>query len=92
MWGDIYGWTKYILSLGDLTRRNRADIEEMREQIERLSEQVRELTWKEQQRERDESVHRQNLLLQLEIQLLKFERRLPPPAPGTPPPPSLDKD
>ena len=50
MWGDIYGWTKYILSLGTLTRRNRADIEEMREQIERLSDQVRELVWKEQQR------------------------------------------
>lgn len=88
---QIVEYVKQIVTLRQNTQKNTADIleirqelKEMRREIQALSEGMREVVH-QVHRNRDTIKHQQEaamreiLVLRLENQLLKFERRLPPP-------------
>ena len=108
MWEEALGWLKFISSLVGTAKRDRAERERVRRRIDELTDAVQFLLESERQRHHEEALRheaderrradeaneREKLLLRLKIQLLEFERRLPPPLPGAPltPPLRLEPD
>jgi hypothetical protein len=93
---QIVEFSKQVLALTKEVQKCRTDITEIRQydreqdqRIDQLVEAVRTLTY-ELKHDRDMSARdRENLVLRLENELLRFERRLPPaPTSGTPDSPS----
>jgi hypothetical protein len=77
MWKDFLDYAKQLLALAQDTRENKAQIEKQQRQIEELTLIVQRLMF-ELLRDRDLAArNRENLLLRLENEMLKFERRLP---------------
>ncbi len=60
------------------TQRNRAEIKDLREQVQALSLTVQKLVSDSERRHDNEKHEREKLLLQLKTELLQFERRLLP--------------
>ncbi len=84
MWKEFYEWVKQMLILSKETERNRADIKDMRQELERLTLIVQGLAFEiKSQSEKIDRAHenetheREKLTLKLENEMLKFERRLP---------------
>jgi predicted nucleic acid-binding Zn-ribbon protein len=85
MWKTIYEWATQLLVLSKETERNRNDIKELREEVERLTIIVQGLAYeikrmgdKIEHQHQSETHEREKLALKLENEMLKFERRLPP--------------
>lgn len=91
MWREFVSWLKRLLLLAQQTERNRLETADLRQRVESLSKVVELLLFDAEQRRREEAHERENLQLRLKVQLLEFERRLPPPAPGGPPPAILEE-
>ena len=108
MWGELLGWFKFIVSLAKDAQRDRDERAKMRQEVDELTQAVQFLLRRDEQRRHDDEMRRRDeeqwrreqaqerekLLLRLKIQLLEFERRLPPPLPGAPlaPPLRLEPD
>jgi hypothetical protein len=69
---------RLALTIAEETQRNRADIKELRQQYQDLSQFVYKLAAKVERNESDEKHEREKPMLQLQNILLQFERRLPP--------------
>jgi septation ring formation regulator EzrA len=87
MWKQIYEWLKDILTITRDTQENRAEIKELRKEIERLTNIVQHLAFDSQRLNeeikhirKDEAQEREKLILKLENELLKSERRKELPA------------
>jgi predicted nucleic acid-binding Zn-ribbon protein len=84
MWKEIYEWATQLLVLSKETERNRTDIKEVREEVERLTLivqglafEIKRLSEKIDYARETETHEREKLALKLENEMLKFERRLP---------------
>jgi hypothetical protein len=67
---------KWLVLLTQETRQNRSDIKQLQQQLEELTTVVQELVY-EVRRNKENDVHeREKLVLRLENELLRFERRL----------------
>lgn len=85
MWSKFFGWLRFIFDLFEEMQDVRAEQARLNAKIESLVEEQRETERTLQNvahglvRLRDNDQHeREKLLLKLENELLKFERRLPP--------------
>ena len=67
-----------MLLLSHETRENRAEIKEMQQVLDSLANSVERLTYDIRRIEETEKFEREKLAMQLEIALLRFERRLLP--------------
>jgi predicted nucleic acid-binding Zn-ribbon protein len=76
MWKQIYEALKQLLLLTQQTEQNRVEIKELREELDDLTSAVERLAY-EMRRDRENEAHeREKLVLRLENELLKFERRI----------------
>ena len=77
MWKQIYEALKQLLLLTQQTEQNRVEIKELRQELDDLTSAVELLAY-EVRRDRENEAHeREKLVLRLQNELLKFERRLP---------------
>lgn len=85
MWKQLYETIKQLLLLTHKTEQNREEIKELRHQIrglasalERLVYEVHRVNERIDHAAENESHEREKLALQLQNELLRFERKLPP--------------
>lgn len=78
MFKQLLDALRLALTIADETQRNRADIKELRQQYQDLSQFVHKLAAKVERNESDEKHEREKLVLQLQNTLLQDEKRLPP--------------
>ncbi len=75
MWKQLFDLAKQITFLAQDTQKNKASIKELQNQMEELTETVRQIAY-ELRRDRENAAHeREKLLLRLEVALLRSERR-----------------
>ena len=75
---------KWVFAFGQQTNKNQKDIEALQTEVRQLTAGMQQIVW-ELRRQRDEMQNRKDadvrereiLLLRLENELLRFERRLP---------------
>jgi hypothetical protein len=67
-----------VLTFGKELEQNRADIKELRRDLQNLTLLVQRLVDEIKLSSQQESSEREKLALRLQVELLKFERRLPP--------------
>lgn len=67
------------MTLAEELKQNREEIKEVRQELRQLVEIVARLDAEFHAAEKYEETERKNLILQLQNELLRFERRLPPP-------------
>ncbi len=83
MWTRFYGLMKLVFTFGEQTRKNTDKIEELREDVKQLTRGIERMAY-EIQRLRDDFDHfkdnerneREKMALRLEVDMLRFERRL----------------
>ena len=73
---QLYEWAKRVLLLAQETRQNRTDIKELREEVAELSAVVQRLVYEIHRIKENEAHEREKLVLKLENEMLRFERRL----------------
>lgn len=84
MWKKLYDLAKLVFTFGQQTQKNQDNIEVLQEEVRQLAVALQRMAY-ELQRVRDELQHlresesheREKLVLRLENERLKFERRLP---------------
>ena len=75
MWKLLGDFAKRIAFLTQDTQKNKVDIAELQEQVQALTEEMREMRF-ENRRDRENAAHEhEKLLLRLEVALLRCERR-----------------
>lgn len=75
MWKQLFDLAKQITFLAQDTQKNKESIKELQNQMEELTETVRQIAY-EMRRDRENATHeREKLLLRLEVALLRSERR-----------------
>ena len=79
MWQQFFSGLKNLILLQEQTDQNTAKLKKMQAALKALSAVVRDLIYEVRGNKRDETHERENMALRLENELLKFERRLPPP-------------
>ncbi len=79
MWQQIYDSLKKLLLLKEQTDKNTADVKELQREVKELTAVVQHLIYEVRGNRNDEAHERENMALRLQNELLKFERRLPPP-------------
>ncbi len=79
MWQQFFAGIKNLILLQEQTDQNTAKIKEMQSELTALTAAVQQLIYEVRGNKRDEAHERENMALRLENELLKFERRLPPP-------------
>jgi len=79
MWREIANALKELLLLREQTKKNADDIKEMQKDFKALAAFVEHLAYEVRGNRNDEAHKRENMALRLQNELLKFERRLPPP-------------
>jgi septal ring factor EnvC (AmiA/AmiB activator) len=91
MWKQVFDYAKEIVFLSRETQENKSDIKELKTEIRELRAEVKQLradfnnlvllvqqfSFDIQNVSKREKAERKNLALQLENEMLKFERRLP---------------
>ena len=77
MFKQLYDLIKQLLLLTQETQRNKAEIKELRQELKELTSVVQRLTYEIHRTEENDAHEREKLILRLENELLKFERRLP---------------
>jgi hypothetical protein len=83
LWKQLYAWTKQLLFLSRDTRQSRLDVQDLREELARLTVVVQKLAF-EIHRLNDKMEHaraleaheREKMALRLENEMLRSERRL----------------
>lgn len=79
MWQQLYDSLKKLLLLKEQTDKNVADIKELQQEVKALTAVVQQLIYEIRSSRNDEAHERANMALRLENEMLKFERRMPPP-------------
>ncbi len=79
MWQQLFDGLRKLILLQDQTDQNTAKIKEIQAELKALSAVVRDLIYEVRGNKNDEAHERENMALRLQNELLKFERRLPPP-------------
>ncbi len=79
MWQQVYDSLKKLLLLKEQTDKNTADVKELQREVKELTAVVQHLIYEVRGNRNDEAHERENMALRLQNELLKFERRLPPP-------------
>jgi len=75
MWKLLGDFAKRIAFLTQDTQKNKTDIKELQEQVQALTEEIREMKF-DSRRDRENTAHQyENLVLHLEVALLRSERR-----------------
>jgi ABC-type transporter Mla subunit MlaD len=77
MWKHLFELLRNLLTLARVTEENRAEIKDLRLELRSLAAAVERLAFELRRATDNESHEREKLALQLENQLLRFERRLP---------------
>jgi predicted nucleic acid-binding Zn-ribbon protein len=78
MWKEILDFGARLLTLSKELEQNRTDIKEIRQDLNRMALALQRLSDEIVLARERESSEREKLALQLENELLKFDRRLPP--------------
>lgn len=78
MWQKISDLAKSLFTFGEALQQNRADVKELQREVRQISTALQLLAREVQHMRESERQEREKTALQLENQLLKFERRLPP--------------
>lgn len=78
MWKEFFDYVQKLVALTRETEQNRADIEDLRREVHDLTLVVQRLAHEIRRVSDRETNEREKLALQVENQLLRFERRLPP--------------
>ena len=79
MWRETVNAVRELLFLREQTHKNASDIFALQKDFKELASDVQDLKHEARVNRNDESHERVNMALGLENELLKFERRLPPP-------------
>ena len=79
MWQQLYDGLKKLMLLKEQTDKNTSDIKELQREVKELTAVVQHLIYEVRGNRNDEAHERENMALRLQNELLKFERRLPPP-------------
>ena len=79
MWQQLYDSLKRLMLLKEQTDKNTSDIKELQQEVKALTAVVQHLIYEMRSNRNDEAHERENMALRLQNELLKFERRLPPP-------------
>jgi hypothetical protein len=77
MWKDLFKLAKQLINLAQDTDRNKTRIQEVQEQVEDLTAQMRWVVFELRRQAEHDAHEREKLALRLENELLRFERRLP---------------
>ena len=75
MWKQLFDLAKKLAYLAQDTQKNKADIKTLQNQIEELTETVRQMAYDNRRDRENEAHEREKLLLRLEVVLLRSERR-----------------
>ena len=78
MWKKLLTYFTHLLTLADATDQNRAEIKEIRKELDGLAMTVQHVLHELQSIRSDQRHEMEKLALRLENELLRFERRLPP--------------
>ncbi len=79
MFREIANALKELLLLRESTKKNTDDIKDLQKDVKSLTAAVQQLVYEVRGNKNDEAHERENMALRLQNELLKFERRLPPP-------------
>ena len=77
MFKQLYDLVKQLLLLARETQQNKTEIKELRQELKDLTAIVQRLAYEIHRTSENETHEREKLVLRLENELLKFERRLP---------------
>ncbi len=80
MWKQFWDLVSRVFLLTQETEKNKKDIAEMRQEIKNMSAAIERIIYEMHRSHENEAHEREKMALRLEIEILKFERRLPPPA------------
>ncbi len=75
MWKQLLDLAKKIAFLAQDTQKNKADIKDLQNQMEELTDTVRQMAYDARRGRENEANEREKLLLRLEVALLRSERR-----------------
>jgi predicted nucleic acid-binding Zn-ribbon protein len=78
MWKQILAIAKRLLLLAEDTKQNRDEIKELQKQVRDLAAAFERLAYEVHRVGEKDEHERDKLILRVENELLKFERRLPP--------------
>ena len=73
----LFNLAKQLINLVQETERNRTEIKELRQELKELTAIIHRLVYEQRSAVEHEAQEREKLLLRLQNELLKFERRLP---------------
>jgi hypothetical protein len=76
---QLLEYIRHLLTLTQAIEQNRQETKELQQQVEQLTEIVQGLAYDLRYSLNDEKHEREKLVLRLENELLRFERRLPQP-------------
>ena len=76
---DLFSFTNWLWRLLENTEQNKTEIKEIRKELRDLTAEVRSLAFDMRRLAEHDSHEREKLVLRLENELLRFERRLPEP-------------
>ena len=86
MWLNFLGWLKRGLAFARQVEATQTTVEQMRHELDAMSEtmtmvliEIQRLRDSQEHLRKEEELEREKMLLRLENELLKFERRLPQP-------------
>ncbi len=82
MWRNLFNFTGRLWSLLEDAQQNKTEIKELRHELRDLAVQVRAVVYDVRRVAETDAHEREKMLLRLENELLRFERRLPPPKKG----------
>ncbi len=77
MWQKIYDLFRLVLNLGEDLRQNRADVERLEQEVRELTLMVHRLAFEVQRVRENEAHEREKLELRLKVQVLESGRQLP---------------
>jgi predicted nucleic acid-binding Zn-ribbon protein len=77
MWKQIFRMATKLLTLTEETERNKTEIKELRKELRELSSLVAGIVHELRRASENEAHEREKLVLRLQNEMLKFERRLP---------------
>jgi conjugal transfer/entry exclusion protein len=77
-WSDLAAFAQRVLTLSRELDQQRADIKEMQTQIRDLTAIVRALAQENRHAKEQADQRHENLLLEIDNRLLKYEKALPP--------------
>ena len=82
MWKKLLGYFTHLLTLAEATQENKVEIKEIRQELHDLTATVQDLRHELRILRTKQRHDLERLALRLENEMLRFERRLPPPKRG----------